>query len=62
MQIQQVNQIELGLLIAGIRSIYIADCEPARLKLAIQLENEMSTRFDMMVGTLDEQERNKEKA
>lgn len=58
MQIQQVKQKELMLLIAGLRAIHIADSEPERFKLAIQLENELATRFGMMVGTVEEQERN----
>jgi hypothetical protein len=57
MQISQVTQKELSLLITGLRAIFVVDCEDARKKLAIQLENELSTRFGKMVGTDAEQER-----
>lgn len=59
MQISQVNETELSLLITGLRSIYIADVEPVRLKLAQQLENELSTRYGKMIGAAGEQERNR---
>jgi len=58
MQISQVTKQELMLLIGGLRSIYVADSETIRKKLAIQLENELSTRYGVMVGTAQEQERN----
>jgi hypothetical protein len=57
MQIQTVTQKELALLIHGLRSIHVADSEDVRRKLALQLENEMATRFSMMVGSWSEQER-----
>lgn len=60
MQIQQITETELGLLITGLRAIYVADVESVRRKLAIQLENEMSTRFNKRIGKPDEQERNNE--
>lgn len=61
MQISQVNQKELMLLIAGLRAIHIADSMLAKRKLLIQLEQELSTRYGVMVGTVEEQERNFEK-
>lgn len=57
MQISQVSKVELCLLITGLRAIHVSDSEDVRSKLAIQLENELSTRFGIMVGTDDEQER-----
>lgn len=59
MQISQVTEKELCLLITGLRAIYIANSEPVRSKLAIQLETELSTRYGIMVGTNEEQERSK---
>ncbi len=57
MQISQVKQKELMLLITGLRSIHISDSEPERLKLARQLESELSARFGVMVGGPKDQER-----
>jgi hypothetical protein len=57
MQISQVTEKELALLITGLRAIHIADSEDVRRKLALQLENEMATRFSMMVGSWSDQER-----
>jgi hypothetical protein len=57
MQISQATQQELMLLIHGLRSVFVADSEDIRKKLAIQLETELSTRYGVMVGTDDEQER-----
>lgn len=59
MQISQIKQAELGLLITGLRAIYVDDQEHVRHALLIQLETEMATRFRMMIGTADEQERNR---
>lgn len=59
MQIQNCNQDELMLLIHGLRSIFVADKEAIRHRLTIQLETELSTRYGKMVGTEQEQERNK---
>ena len=58
MQISSATKNELSLLIHGLRSIYVADMEDTRKKLAIQLEQELSTRYGMIVGTQEEQERN----
>lgn len=60
MQISQVSKTELMLLIAGLRAIHIADSINERRKLVIQLENELSTRYGVMVGTAQEQERYQE--
>jgi len=57
MQISQVTAKELMLLIHGLRSVHVADSEKVRKKLAIQLENELSTRYGKMVGNVEEQER-----
>lgn len=57
MQISQVNANELGLLITGLRSIHIANQAELLSRLKIQLEQELSTRFGMMIGTPAEQER-----
>lgn len=59
MQIGKVTEKELGLLITGLRSIIIADSEPERRKLAIQLETELSTRYGKAIGGPSEQERNR---
>lgn len=59
MQISQIKQDELMLLIHGLRSIHVSDKETIRHRLAVQLENELSTRYSMMVGTSEEQERNR---
>jgi hypothetical protein len=56
-QISQITRTELSLLIAGLRAIHVADSEDVRRKLAIQLENELSTRYSLMVGSWSEQER-----
>ena len=45
------------LLIHGLRSFHVVDMERDRLKLAVQLEIELSTRYGVMVGTEEEQER-----
>lgn len=58
MQIQSVKREELMLLITGLRAIHVADQEPLRRALALQLENDLSTRYGVMVGTDAEQERN----
>jgi len=57
MQISQASKKELMLLIHGLRAIHVADSEDVRSKLAIQLETELATRYGVMVGTEDEQER-----
>lgn len=59
MQISQATEIELALLITGLRAIFIGDCEDQRRKLAIQLENELTTRYGKAVGEPNEQERYK---
>lgn len=58
MQISQTTETELSLLITGLRAIHVADAEVTRKKLAIQLENELSTRYGKMIGNADDQERN----
>jgi hypothetical protein len=58
MQISRITKTELALLIAGLRCIHVSDAEATRKKLALQLENEMATRFGVMVGSENEQERN----
>jgi hypothetical protein len=57
MQISKVTEIELALLIHGLRAVYVADLERERRKLAIQLENELETRFGKTLGSAGEQER-----
>lgn len=57
MQITSHKKEELTLLITGLRAIHIADQEPLRKKLAIQLETELSTHYGVMVGSSEEQER-----
>lgn len=59
MQIQTVTADELGLLITGLRSVHIVDQAVLMSRLKIQLETELSTRYGMMIGTVDEQERNR---
>lgn len=59
MQISTATKDELSLLIHGLRSIYVADTEQLRSKLAVQLETELSTRYGVMVGEPTDQERNK---
>jgi hypothetical protein len=58
MQISSATKEELGLLISGLRAIYIHSQEPLRRKLAAQLETELTTRFGLRVGGDDNQERN----
>jgi hypothetical protein len=58
MQISSVKEVELGLLITGLRAIHVADQELTKHKLLIQLETELATRFGRMIGTASEQERN----
>lgn len=60
MQISHINEIELMLLIHGLRSIHVSDIEAERKKLTIQLETELSTRFGTMVGVAQDQERVKD--
>lgn len=57
MQINHHKKEELILLITGLRLIYIANLEPLRKKLAIQLETELFTHYGVMVGSDSEQER-----
>jgi len=59
MQISRVTETELGLLITGLRAIHVADAEATRKTLAVQLEHEMATRFNKMVGKPEDQEREK---
>jgi hypothetical protein len=59
MQISQAKQKELMLLIHGLRAIYISDSETERHALAVQLETELATRFGVMVGNPEDQERNR---
>lgn len=47
MQIQSAKYEELGLIIFGLRSIYIADLESIRRRLLEQMENELSTRYGL---------------
>lgn len=58
MQISRCTETELGLLITGLRAIYVDDVEETRKRLAIQLESELQTRYGKMIGTADMQERN----
>lgn len=60
MQISQIKQVELALLITGLRAIHVSNSAKEKRTLLIQLENEMSTRFGMMIGKVEEQERNAE--
>lgn len=57
MQIQTATKTELMLLVHAIRSVYVADVEDTRKKLAVQLETELASRYGVMVGTDAEQER-----
>ncbi len=57
MQIQTATKDELGLLIKGLRQIYVDDVEHVRHSLLVQLENELLTRFGLRIGEPDEQER-----
>jgi hypothetical protein len=47
MQIQTATKEELGLLILGLRSFYIADQRDLHKRLLQQLENELRTRYGM---------------
>ncbi len=49
MQISSVKKEELGLLIHGLRAIYVADHAELRDRLLEQLEQELSTRFGMVL-------------
>lgn len=48
------------LLINGLRSTHVANLEPLRRRLAIQLETELNTRYGVMVGQAGDQEREAE--
>lgn len=45
MQVQTATETELGLLITGLRAIFVADAEDVRRRLQEQLENELRTRY-----------------
>lgn len=47
MQIQQAKAEELGLIITGLRTIYVAEQEPLRKRLLEQMETELSTRYGL---------------
>lgn len=57
MQITTATKTELMLLIHGLRSIHVSDKEIERHELAVQLENELSTRYGVMLGVTSDQER-----
>jgi hypothetical protein len=57
MQVQQATAEELGLLIAGLRAIYIADQVTLQRRLLVQLETELSTRYGKRIGSSEEQAR-----
>lgn len=50
MQIQTANKEELGLLIMGLESIYVADQEKLLNKLLEQLRTELSTRYGLKLS------------
>ena len=58
MQIQTATKEELSLLITGLRSVIVVDQRGLQIRLMKQLENELSTRYGVMVGTDKEQARN----
>lgn len=49
MQIQSVKKEELMLLIHGLRAVHVSDSEETRAKLQKQLEQELSTRYGMVL-------------
>lgn len=49
MQISQATPEELGLIITGLRAIYVSDAEKTRARLQQQVEQELSTRYGMVI-------------
>lgn len=44
MNVRQMSDTQLGLILMGLRAIYVADSEPTRLAMIVRIEGELSAR------------------
>jgi hypothetical protein len=53
MQINQATKDELGLLLVGLEGIYVAEVEPLRRQLILQLRHELAARYGVRVAAVN---------